>query len=50
MTQNTTPSEAFIDETQDTIAREAIFEEGIPTVEGDCIHYYGSKADVEEHQ
>ena len=50
MTQNTTPSEAFIDETQDTIAREAIFEEGIPTAEGDCIHYYGSEADVEEHQ
>ena len=45
MTQNTTPSEAFTDETQDNIAEEAI-----PVVQADYIHYYGSELDVEKNQ
>ena len=50
MTQNTTPREAFTNETQDSIAREAIFEKGILVVQRDCTHYYGSEANVEEEQ
>ena len=50
MTNQTTPSQAYVDEEGNKQQREKILQEEFPSAKIDIVYYYGSEDEVEDDQ